>query len=527
MFKLSQHSPSHISAKPARLLQALLAISLGLGLSACGPAPTSQTGPSASPSASPPTSASPSPQASSTPAMSALLKVHLQADPSLAGFATAAESFSLCLGQIASVSTQIKQNGGSETSESQPLTLAQLLKGIDLEFPVALVGVNEGRSTFFDAQGHELGFVSWQATVAEGGGTVSILLKANADTHAGEACPRLEASVTGATILGAGGNVINPIPLPNPVTTPTPGPTPTPAPSANAPALPTGLAVVEQTSSSLTLQWEFGTGPMSYNLYRDGQLVQGNYVSPNYYRFEGLNASTQYTLGVQAVNSGGASPIASLSSTTLSSGHSGSGSFSGGGSDSTHNDDTSSGTLTASREFDINTFTSARQENSRVATDNTGHFVVAWQSGQGVDGSGAGIRGRLYSGAKAQGPEFQINTYTSNDQISPDVAMRGNGSFVVVWQDQVQEGNFGIYGQRFDPDGEPVGSEFHINSYTSFNQTEPKIALDDAGNFVVVWKSVLNDFSGDGVAGQLFDSNGNRIGSEFQVNSYTTAEQFS
>ena len=513
-----------LKSSSPRLLYSLLALSLSTGLVACGPAPTSQPGPSTAPSASPSASTqpSPAPQASPTPAMSALLKVHLQADASLAGFATAqAGPFTLCLGQIAKAETKV----GSGAPVSRNLNLQALLAGVDFELPGVPTGSLEGRTTFFDAEGHELGFVSWQANIPAEGGSVSVLLKANADTHASEACPRLEATVRGGTILGAGGQVVNPSPLPNPVTTPTPGPTPTPVPSANAPALPSGLAVVEQTTSSLTLQWEFGDGPLSYTLYRDGQKVQGEWVSPNYYRFDGLSASTQYTLGVQAVNTGGTSQIASLSSTTLSSGHSGSGGFSGGGSSRPRS--SPSPDLVQPDEFRVNTYTSLDQGTPDIAMDDDGNHVVVWVSG-GQDGSAYGIYGQRYDNSgDPQGTEFRVNSFTSGNQAQSRVAMDSAGNFVVVWTSQDADGHLdGIFAQRYDSRGNRAGSEFQVNEYTLSNQDTPDVAMDDAGNFVVVWASQVEDTNFTaGIYGQRYDSSGNRIGSEFQVNSYITDDQ--
>ena len=39
----------------------------------------------------------------------------------------------------------------------------------------------------------------------------------------------------------------------------------------------------------------------------------------------------------------------------------------------------------------------------------------------------------------------------------------------------------------------PLGGEFLVNAYTSNDQSTPAIASDAAGNFVVVWRSNLQD----------------------------------
>ena len=44
------------------------------------------------------------------------------------------------------------------------------------------------------------------------------------------------------------------------------------------------------------------------------------------------------------------------------------------------------------------------------------------------------IPGRTGADVAPDGPEFQVNTYTTGDQTEPKVAADGSGRFVVVWQ---------------------------------------------------------------------------------------------
>ncbi|MFP3387157.1 hypothetical protein, partial [Tritonibacter sp. SIMBA_163] len=76
-----------------------------------------------------------------------------------------------------------------------------------------------------------------------------------------------------------------------------------------------------------------------------------------------------------------------------------------------------------------------------------------WQS-QGQDGDELGVYGQRYDASGAPvGGEFRANTETANDQSWPDVAGLAGGGFVVVWQSILQDG--GIYGQRYDASGNP------------------------------------------------------------------------
>ena len=130
---------------------------------------------------------------------------------------------------------------------------------------------------------------------------------------------------------------------------------------------------------------------------------------------------------------------------------------------------------------------------------------MAWESPQ--DGSGLGIFGQRYKndGTK-NGGEFQVNTYTTNDQRNPSVAIDGNGNFVVVWDSLGQDGSLqGIYAQRYNSDGTTRGAEFRVNTYTTSTQSSPSVAMDGTGAFVVVWQSFGQDGDEYGVFGQRFN----------------------
>ena len=95
------------------------------------------------------------------------------------------------------------------------------------------------------------------------------------------------------------------------------------------------------------------------------------------------------------------------------------------------------------------------------------------------------------------GSEFQVNTYTTNSQLSPSVALDADGDFVVVWQSRGSGGTdsseYSIQGQRYASDGSTVGGEFQVNTYTTYSQAGPSVALDADGDFVVVWNSAGSD----------------------------------
>lgn len=176
-------------------------------------------------------------------------------------------------------------------------------------------------------------------------------------------------------------------------------------------------------------------------------------------------------------------------------------------------------------EFLVNTYTTGSQRNPAVAADSSGDFVVVWES-LGQDGSAYGVFGQRFSSdGVPRGSEFRVNITTLENQRAASVAASDDGGFVVVWQSNSQESSYDVRAQRFDSSGNRLGPTFQVNTYTSFDQRDPKVSVDSEGRFTVVWTSQRQDGDGLGVFGQRFDPTGAPNGSEFQVNTTTAGDQ--
>jgi cysteine-rich repeat protein len=175
-------------------------------------------------------------------------------------------------------------------------------------------------------------------------------------------------------------------------------------------------------------------------------------------------------------------------------------------------------------EFQVNAYTTGNQLSPSLGTDAAGRTIVAW-SGPGLDGDLQGIVARrLDANGAPLGPDFVVNTYTTHDQTFPAVAADPAGGFVVAWQGD-QAGSADVFARRFDSAGAPLGSEFRVNTYTSAAQGTPTVGVDAGGGFVIAWRSVGQDGQAGGIFGRRFDSGGVPAGTEFRVNAYTTGEQ--
>ncbi len=183
-------------------------------------------------------------------------------------------------------------------------------------------------------------------------------------------------------------------------------------------------------------------------------------------------------------------------------------------------------------EFRVNTFTpntqqTSPQDQNTVAMTPGGGFVATWAS-QGQDNGGSwGVYAQRYDAAgNPLGAEFRVNTFTTGDQLDPAVAVDGQGDFIITWASSNQDGSsWGVYAQRYDPSGNPMGGEFRVNTFTPGAQQNPVVAADAAGDFVIAWASQNEDGSGWGVYAQRYNAAGNAVGGEFRVNTFTPGDQ--
>ena len=139
-------------------------------------------------------------------------------------------------------------------------------------------------------------------------------------------------------------------------------------------------------------------------------------------------------------------------------------------------------------EFQANTSTTYDQSDAAIAADPNGNFIIVWSSYR-QDSNSGGVFGRLFdANCTPRGDEFQINTTTVGNQTEPAVAMSEGGNFLAVWHgpNLNQED---IFARRFDRNGQPLGSEFTVNSDPNGRDLHPKAAMSKTGAFVIVWEN--------------------------------------
>ena len=177
----------------------------------------------------------------------------------------------------------------------------------------------------------------------------------------------------------------------------------------------------------------------------------------------------------------------------------------------------------------VNTYTLSEQMNPSISSLSDGGYVVAWES-WGQDGSDAGIYAQRYGAdGNPVGGEFRVNTHTLYEQMTPSITSLSDGGYLITWESYYQNGDGGadIYAQRYGSDNTPVGVEFRVNTNTEYWQDSPVVASLADGGFVVAWRSEdYQDMAlGADIYAQRFGSDGNSVGGEFRVNTYTLDDQ--
>ncbi len=167
-------------------------------------------------------------------------------------------------------------------------------------------------------------------------------------------------------------------------------------------------------------------------------------------------------------------------------------------------------------------------------------FVIVWQSDHAVwsDSAGSdvgyGVYAMLGSFDEAGTPiETLIITVaeTLGDEVAPAVAMDEQGNFVVVWQAPDDSGQ-GIYAQHFNAAGAALTQPpAQVNQQTYLDQVSPTVAMNQAGQYVIAWVSdhnVLNDPENDtekSIFARWFAGQDTGQAEEFLVNDYTKDAQ--
>ena len=177
-------------------------------------------------------------------------------------------------------------------------------------------------------------------------------------------------------------------------------------------------------------------------------------------------------------------------------------------------------------EFLVNQFTTYNQRTPAIAGLSDGRFVVTWVSEQQRADLAVDVYARIFhSDGSPVGSEFMVDS-TTNVCANPSVAPGPLGTFVITWDQKdlsVKTNGWDVFARAYSAAG-VAGAVQTVNTFIFGDQFAPRISSLPTG-YLVVWTSMGQDGSWEGVFGRYLDSTGSLAGEEFQVNSTATSRQ--
>lgn len=143
---------------------------------------------------------------------------------------------------------------------------------------------------------------------------------------------------------------------------------------------------------------------------------------------------------------------------------------------------------------------------------NGSRFMVAWQTRNDAL-SASSVYARVYQASNGQAVSSQITVIAASSKTSgamPAVAADTAGDFVLNYRDlsskYAASGSLAMMAQRYTSSGSANGNPIKVAVF-GFASGDNSVAMDGAGNFVVVWDDL------PGITMQRFQANGTKVGS--------------
>lgn len=167
--------------------------------------------------------------------------------------------------------------------------------------------------------------------------------------------------------------------------------------------------------------------------------------------------------------------------------------------------------LATANEFLVNTGVDTCA-NPSVAAAADGGFMVAWGQRDGqVLLNGWDVFARAYPASGANTNVIRVNAQTYGDQIGPRISAAAN-NYLMVWTSLGQDNSMeGVYGRFLNGDTSPNGDEFQVNTTWVNKQMHPAVASDGNGSFLVAWTSFIGGTPSFDLFAQRYVSDGQAL----------------
>lgn len=159
----------------------------------------------------------------------------------------------------------------------------------------------------------------------------------------------------------------------------------------------------------------------------------------------------------------------------------------------------------------------ANQYNPEIAIDKSGNFIIVWEDYRNNQYSD--VYFQIYDKTGTiQGLNTKVNDEIGSvNQLKPQIVIFKTGDFLIIWQDY-RNGNSDIYYQLYNRYGVAQGVNVKVNNdIGSSDQVAPKIAMEDNGNFVIVWQDYRYGIKNPDIIGQRYFADGSPNGGNYRI----------
>jgi len=160
-----------------------------------------------------------------------------------------------------------------------------------------------------------------------------------------------------------------------------------------------------------------------------------------------------------------------------------------------------------------------------LSINNNGDFAVVWSDMKGAfsfgyDYANIDIYGQIFSKDLTPiGENIQLVGAGSSNRYNPAIVLK-DSVLIMSWSDQTSQL---VYMQRFLFDGTPLEEQSKVfdNDTSDFSfLSKSSIAMNEDGNFIIVWDGRQND-----IYGQRFTQEGITVGSNFRLTNTSNGYQ--
>jgi hypothetical protein len=146
-------------------------------------------------------------------------------------------------------------------------------------------------------------------------------------------------------------------------------------------------------------------------------------------------------------------------------------------------------------------------------------YAAVWQDGRYNNLWSVSVQ--FYTQQGALGTNYRMNQTEPGTAfaLAPSIAMNSAGQSVAVWFDSRNGAQ--LFGQRFDASGAPVETNFQITETPAGGAIyyRPEVAVRDDGSFMVVWTDSTQVAGNFRARARQFDAAGNPAGQPFTITS--------